>query len=62
IIIRNTNIPPKYKLFNEDFTKYEILSLLDLFLKYNKIEFNKENWDLIIFLIPLNLFRIIILP
>ncbi|KAK3396700.1 hypothetical protein B0T20DRAFT_358800, partial [Sordaria brevicollis] len=62
VIIRNINIPLKYEPFNENFIRYEILSLLNLFLRYNKIQFNKESRDLIIFLIPFNLFRIITLP
>ncbi|KAK3399202.1 hypothetical protein B0T20DRAFT_351037, partial [Sordaria brevicollis] len=61
IIIRNINIPLGCELFSEDFTKCEILSLLNLFLRYNKVQFNKESRDLTIFLIPLNLLRIITL-
>ncbi|KAK1775796.1 hypothetical protein QBC45DRAFT_334442, partial [Copromyces sp. CBS 386.78] len=62
IILKDTNPLLNYKEFNKAFKNYKIISLLDLFSKYNQIPFEEVNRNITTFTTPLNLFQITTLP
>jgi hypothetical protein len=57
IIKRDTNLLSLINKFIKGFVKYQIINLIDLYLKYNQIILYSKNRDLIIFFILIGLIK-----
>ena len=59
---RDTNLPPLVDEFVDEFTRCYIISLVDLYSRYNQILLDPKSRDLTAFFIPLRLLRNTTLP
>ena len=53
--IRDANLPLYANKFSKEITGYKVISLVDFFSSYNKLELNIESRNLIAFTTPLEL-------
>ena len=61
VTIRDANLPPSADDLSEEFAGCTISSLIDFFSGYDEVELAKECRDLIVFMTPLGLMRMITL-
>ena len=59
---RDTNLPLLVDKFVEEFVGCYIISLVNLYSRYNQITLNPKSRDIIAFFTPLRLLRYITLP
>ena len=59
---RDVNLPLLVDKFVEEFVGYYIISLVDLYSRYNQMLLNPKSRDLTVFFTPLRLLRNMILP
>ena len=59
---RDVNLPPLVDKFVEEFTRYYITSLVDLYSRYNQMTLNPKSRDITAFFTPLRLLRYMTLP
>jgi hypothetical protein len=62
VIIRNANMPPSADEFAEKFFGYAIISLINFFSRYDQIELDFLNRDIITFMTLFKLLKITTLP
>jgi hypothetical protein len=60
-IIRDANLPLNVDIFSEKFVKCVITSLINFFSGYDHVKLNLKCKDITVFMIPLGLFRQIII-
>jgi len=56
-MIQDVNISLNIEQFVKEFAELQIVNLVNMQLKYNQIEFNKESCDLTDFMLMLDLLR-----
>jgi hypothetical protein len=61
VTIRDINMPPSADEFTEEFFRCAITLFIDFFFRYDQVELNSLNRDMIAFIIPFRLFRMTIL-
>ncbi len=59
---RDTNLPLLVDKFVDKFARCYIISLVDLYSRYNQMLLNPKSRDLIVFFTPLRLLKNITLP
>jgi len=57
VMIQDVNISLNIEQFVKEFAELQIVNLVNMQLKYNQIEFNKESCDLTDFMLMLDLLR-----
>ena len=62
VSIRDASIPPAVGEFSERFAGYPVVSLVDLFSRYNECTLNPASRDITAFHTPLGLMRMTTLP